>query len=71
MAKKKPASVKVSVADFRKFGKNINRLDQSWVWRSKTRLGNGYAEAIYWHGEDRYQILFVEDSGEIVKASII
>jgi hypothetical protein len=71
MAKKKPASVKVSVADFRKFGKNINRLDQSWVWRSETRLGNGYAEAIYWHGEDRYQILFVEDSGEIVKASII
>jgi hypothetical protein len=71
MAKKRPASVKVSVADFRKFGKNINRLDQSWVWRSETRLGNGYAEAIYWHGEDRYQILFVEDSGEIVKASII
>jgi hypothetical protein len=71
MAKKRPSSVKVSVADFRKFGKNINRLDQSWVWRSETRLGNGYAEAIYWHGEDRYQILFVEDSGEIVKASII
>lgn len=71
MAKKKNASVKVSVADFRKFGKNINRLDQSWVWRSETRLGNGYAEAIYWHGENRYQILFVEDSGEIVKASII
>lgn len=71
MAKKKNASVKVSVADFRKFGKNINRLDQSWVLRSETRLGNGYAEAIYWHGEDRYQILFVENSGEIVKASII
>lgn len=71
MAKKKNASVKVSVADFRKFGKNINRLDQSWVWRSETRLGNGYAEAIYWHGEDRYQILFVENSGEIVKANII
>ena len=71
MAKKKNASVKVSVADFRKFGKNINRLDQSWVWRSETRLGNGFAEAIYWHGDDRYQILFNEQSGEIVKANII
>ncbi len=71
MAKKKTASVKVSVADFRKFGKNINRLDQSWVWRSETRLGNGFAEAIYWHNDDRYQILFNEQSGEIVKANII
>lgn len=71
MAKKKPVSVKVSVADFRKFGKNINRLDQSWVWRSETRLGNGFAEAIYWHGDDRYQILFNEQSGEIIKANII
>lgn len=69
MAKKKPASVKV--ADFRRYGKNINRLGQSWLWRSETRLGNGFAEAIYWHGEDRYQILFYENSGEIVKASII